>query len=469
MAQKYKHIEVLGRGGNGIVWKVSNKKNENYAKKTLKNTSDIKAYSRFKDEVEIITKHKHKGIIEIIDFHLPEKYHSKNNAYYVMPIGIPLKEYIKGIGLVDLFEIILKIIETVEFLHNNGITHRDLKIENILMIENEPKISDFGLANFPKQKRVSRLNEKIGPAFTIAPEMKRISTTSEYKKADVYSLGKTLWVILTKQWLSFDGQYNNYSSISLRNHIELMINEITNFGETYYNSIVILEKLLSASTHNDPDKRPSIIEFKTQFSFWIESNNNYRLRNSIEWKDALDKVFPLAIPESCSWHNIKDIQNVLHVFFANYDQLNHSFYPKSGGSDFHSVRIIKVGSIDYLLVNEDHLMSVNKLAFEFMNDYEWSYFRLEIKKTDPFFDKNVHENEERVYLDEMDNVHFEKSNGRREISFFLDGSFLIVQKISKINFLSGEFDHYLGIHNKMTNLEYKELVEKIKTNINTYY
>lgn len=462
MVQKYKHIDVLGRGGNGIVWKVSNKKNEYFAKKILKNTSDVKAYSRFKDEVEIITKHKHKGIIEIIDFHLPEKYYSKNNAYYVMPIGIPLKEYIKTIGLDELFEIILKIIDTIEFLHNNNITHRDLKIENILMIGNEPKISDFGLANFPKQKRVSRLNEKIGPAFTIAPEMKRISSISEYKKADVYSLAKTLWVILTKQWLSFDGQYNNYSSISLKNHLELMINQMTLIGATYYNSIVILEKLLSTSTHNDPEKRQTISEFKEQFLFWLESNKDYQLRNNIEWIDALEKVFPLAIPESCNWSNIKDIQKVLNIFFSNYDQLNHCFYPISGGSDFHSVRILRIDGIDYLLINEDDLMRTKNLTFEFMNDYKWSYFRLEIKSSNPLFGKSVYENEEYVYLDENDNVLPDKSESTRAVSFFLNGSFLIVQKVSKINKLNGELDHYSGIHNKMTNIEYKKLVEKIK-------
>ena len=86
-----------------------------------------------------------------------------------MPIGIPLKDCLPKFHLEKIWDFITKIIDTIEFLHNKNITHRDIKIENILVVEDYPTISDFGLANFPKQKRLSRLNEKIGPAFTIAP------------------------------------------------------------------------------------------------------------------------------------------------------------------------------------------------------------------------------------------------------------------------------------------------------------
>lgn len=354
--KRYRHIDKLGQGGNGIVWKVSNNRDEIFAKKVLKNIRDTKAYSRFKDEVKILSDINYIGVIKVLDSYLPEKYTSKNEACYVMPLGIPLKNHITNIQLDDTFNIIMKIIDTIEYLHDKDITHRDLKIENILIVDGEPKISDFGLANFPKQVRVSRLNEKIGPAFTIAPEMKRISSTAEYKKADIYSLAKTIWVILTKQWLSFDGQYNNYSKISLPNYINLIINKTHLGGQTHYFSIVILEKLLRQATHNDAEERPNIKEFKESFKLWMDSNATYFLRNNIEWIDALEKIFPISIPLSSEWNNVSDMEKVLTIIFSHYDNLNHCFFPRSGGLDFNSVRSINIVRL-FVFVNKRNLLS----------------------------------------------------------------------------------------------------------------
>ncbi len=462
MKKKYTNVIKLGQGGNGIVWKVKNRNGDFFAKKILKNSSDTKAYTRFRDEIKIIEKYKHPGIIELIEYNLPTKYYTKNDAFYIMPLGVPLKDYLKKIELDETFKIICNLIETLEFLHDNEITHRDLKIENILMVNGELKVSDFGLANFPKQQRVSRLNEKIGPAFTIAPEMRRISSTAEYKKADVYSLAKTIWVILTKQWLSFDGQYNKHSSISLMNHIEMMINKSHFYGVTYYFSIVILEKLLIDATHNDPEKRPSIKEFKRQFLFWLESNDNFQLRNNIEWIDALEKIFPISIPESCKWEKSIDIKNVLTIIFSEYDQLNHSFFPVSGGLDFEKIELVKLGGNDFLLINENFLLSPKSLDFEFISSFEWSYFRLELEEIKPFFNKSVYKNEETIYIDNDWNISAEKKNGAKDIYVILKGSFVIVQKVSRINKLNGSLDHYDGIHNKMTSNDYKALIMEIK-------
>ncbi|MGV0831150.1 protein kinase domain-containing protein [Empedobacter brevis] len=459
--KKYKHIQKLGQGGNGIVWKVSDGKKE-YAKKTITKNKNKTAYKRFRDEINIIRKTPHKGIITIIDYYLPNGQNITSNPFYIMPLGVPLKNYLdKIIPLDETFSIINQILETLDFLHSKDITHRDIKIENILMVNNIPKISDFGLANFPKQKRISKLNEKIGPAFTIAPEMKRISTNAEYKKADVYSIAKTIWVILTKNWLSFDGQYNSISSIGLKNYIDLKINESITFGETYYHSIVLLEKLLSDATHNDPDNRPTISEFKERFKFWLNSNNDYYLRNGIEWKDAIERIFPISTPISCSWNHIGTIKEILTLIFTNYDNLNHSFYPSHGGDDFESIDITNINKVNYLVINKSIILNPERLYFEFMNDYNWSYFRLQIKSTSPIFGLNVYEDEERLFLDSNNNVYEKDGKNRREMSLFLNGSFLIVQKTAKINELSGKLDHYSGFHNKMTHDEYKELIKKI--------
>ncbi len=388
--------------------------------------------------------------------------------YYIMPLGVSIKEYLStNISLKKTFDIILNVINTVEYLHNNDITHRDIKIENILMVGDNPKLSDFGLANFPKQKRISKTNEKIGPAFTIAPEMKRISSSAEYKKADVYSLAKTIWVILTKNWLSFDGQYSPLSSIGLTNYVDLQINKMTTIDAVEYYSLVLLEKLLQDATHNDPVRRPDIAEFKSRFEFWLESNNDYYLRNGIEWQDAIERIFPLSVPHSCVWTDIRFINNILSIIFSQYDQLNHSFFPVSGGEDFTAVEIITIRGIDYLLINKSYIIKPVKLIFELMDDFNWSYFRLEFDTIPPFFGTNVYDKEERIYVDEIYDLYENKdeedyTSQLRDVIVCLEGSFLIVQKTAMINKLNGKFDHYTGLHDSMDNSKYKELLTKIK-------
>ena len=459
--QTYIDKEIIGRGGNGVVWSVKNSKGELFAKKTIKHYRKTIPYKRFCDEIEVIKSNPHIGVINIVDYYIP-KTTSKKTPYYIMPIGIPLKECLQNFQIEKVWNYIVRIIDTLEFLHNKDITHRDIKIENILVINDYPTISDFGLANFPKQKRISRLNEKIGPTFTIAPEMRRISSVAEYKKADVYSLAKTIWVILTKKWTSFDGQYNTHSSISLKNYVDLKINESTNFGEPYYFSLVVLDKLLSDATHNDPDKRPTIQEFKERFKFWLESNDNYRLRNRIEWEDAIRKIYPISVPINSKWENIEEIKDILEIIFTNYDNLNHTFFPYSGGLDLIDICVIKINSKKYLMINNEYFLEPDCLYFESMNDFSWSYFRLEVKTNTPFFGKNIHRNEEMIYIDDSMNIYENKVKNSKSINFILQSSFLIVQKTANINSLTGKLDHYMGIHNKMTNDEYKILLQKIK-------
>ena len=459
--EKYNDIEIIGKGGNGVVWKTQNSKNILFAKKTIKHYRKSIPYQRFCDEIEVIRKFPNPGIIQIVDYHIPSSKTVKETPYYIMPLALPLKNHIKKLSIQQTFDLIVIIIDTVEFLHDNDITHRDIKIENILIIDNYPKLSDFGLANFPKQKRLSRLNEKIGPAFTIAPEMRRISSTAEYKKADVYSLAKTIWVILTKNWTSFDGQYNSHSSINLRNYIDLKINEMVTLGETYYFSLVILEKLLFDSTHNDPDKRPTIKDFKERFNFWVESNSDYTLRNGIEWEDAIKQIFPVSVPENCAWNDIYEIENILKILFTNYDSLNHTFFPHSGGLDFTSIEVIEINKKKFLLVNNEYFFEPEKLYFESMNNFAWSYFRLEIKTNKPFFGSQTYNSEELVYLDSNMNIFEKEISSNKSYSFCYENSFLITQKMANINALDEKLDHYYGLHSKMTNSEYRELLEKV--------
>lgn len=89
-------------------------------------------------------------------------------------------------------ELFAQITQGVHFMHANGIAHRDLSLENVLLQNNTPKLCDFGLST--ESHRVC--NERVGKAYYMAPE---VVAERKYDPAaaDMWSLGIMLFVMLT--------------------------------------------------------------------------------------------------------------------------------------------------------------------------------------------------------------------------------------------------------------------------------
>jgi serine/threonine protein kinase len=468
---KYGIIKILGKGGNGIVYEVASG-NERYALKTLKDFSRTTAYARFKDEITALKQMGPiPGVVTLLDANIPENPRKQDLPYYTMPIGTPFEKKLAGKNDESLFKAFLKIAQAVADLHSKGFTHRDIKPNNMMFIGDEPVITDFGLVSFPDKTPRSGNNEKIGPAWTIAPEMQRTSSTAEFEKADVYSMAKTLWILITRKHLGFEGQYIPNSNISLNNFVDLKINTMTNAGQFYYHSVVLLDHLLQSSTDNDPEKRPTAQEFHDLLEFWLESNDDFKLRNPYEWEEALDVIFPHGVPAHCEWTDPLQIVKVLKVL-TEYDNLNHFFYPTGGGDDMKSIAYNEVSKT--FVMNNDDLMNISKLIFKSLGNAEWSYFRIVIAETEPQT-KNPEDGEEEYVTDsnfrftgplyDVDGELNQEIEGL-PIRRFLKGSFIIIQKTSGINNVSGTYkgefvDGYTKFHEKFPYDEYHEVLKSL--------
>lgn len=456
-----------GGGGNGEVCACINSTGDKKAIKLLKSVKP-KSYARFVDETTVIEQNFDiVGLIPIEEKNLPRVI-NESTPYFIMPIAEPSERKLKDSPIEEKIDAIIQVAETLQELHKRKIYHRDIKPANILFYNSRFSLADFGLVDYPNEQEISLKNEEIGAKWTMAPEMRRESSTADAAKADVYSLAKTLWIFLTGHNKGFDGQYSTESIIHLKNF----------YPESFTSPI---DNLLISSTDNDPKKRPTVSQFLNALCDWKELSEDFLESNQLQWFEIQTKLFPTSIPKRVIWEDINDIIKVLKVV-CSYDNLNHLFFPKRGGLDLEDVRLsYEDGCIelDFKLI---HIVKPKRLLFEsFGYDHEWNYFRLEaddlescgvyedekgelpyneihdreeVTQISPGFYKDYDYYENSYYIEEEG---YERPHGMKHITRWFRGSFVIFNKASAYNRTSSTYD---GRHNKMTTDEFRDYIQE---------
>lgn len=467
----------LGAGGNGEVWMCKNDKKEKYAIKFFKFSRYGAAYERFVDEVDFMEQHQGiHGVLPIIDKNLPSKNQKNVDAkipiYYVMPLAESVEQKIKNFTLDEKVEVIQMLLNMLVNLHQNGIAHRDIKPANILYYNGKFVLSDFGLVYFKRKKFKTPVGKKVGAKQTIAPQMEKDAQSADRYKADVYSMAKTIWIILTGDEFSFGGQYIANSEIGLSR--KLKCNKY----------LYPLDKLLAQCTDYTESTRPTAEEMAKRFEEWIQINKNWSKENLMQWKEIQEQLFPTIIPTHAEWKNVEDIVNVLRLL-GKYESLNHMFFPNEGGADLTDAAIAyESDCIELICAEKVYIVKPKKLSFEFINDEaEWNYFLLETEKLKPItMEPDQQDNyAEKVYeISPAQYIAFEEFENMpkadvdtfksRYVCRYLKGSFVFFHKDSVYN-KSGS--KYSGEHDKMSSkvfhetiVEYAKMYHKGKNNNN---
>jgi serine/threonine protein kinase len=171
----YKLLEVVGRGGQGVVYRAH--------QKSLNRTVALKMISvgswateahmkRFRREAEAAASLEHPGIVPI-----HEVGGRDGSCYFSMKFveGGQLDEVVRRtpMSIRQAAELISKVARTVHYAHEHGILHRDIKPGNILVDEkSEPLLTDFGLARLTEfESTVTRTKEVMGTPSYMAPEL----------------------------------------------------------------------------------------------------------------------------------------------------------------------------------------------------------------------------------------------------------------------------------------------------------
>ena len=197
----YELLEEIGRGGQGVVYRARQKSlNRTVALKVigLGQWSSTPHLKRFRHEAEAAASLEHPQIVPI--YEIGER---DGSCYFSMKFveGGRLDEVAKRqpMSARRTAELLVKIARTVQFAHEHGILHRDIKPGNILLDKNgEPHLTDFGLARLIEQEStITNSFDVLGTPSYMPPEQAAGHARELTPAADVYSLGAVFYHMLT--------------------------------------------------------------------------------------------------------------------------------------------------------------------------------------------------------------------------------------------------------------------------------
>jgi serine/threonine protein kinase len=195
--------EQIGEGGNGTVWVAAREHSETEVALKIIKTHNVKReqYQRFVREITFLQEHATEpGVLPLIEAYLPVEPNSEDQPWLATQIATPLAKALAGKSLPDIVHATEEIGRTLARLQAEfNVAHRDIKPGNLYELDGSCLIGDFGLVTQPEDPGLTTDGRQVGPAHYTAYEMITSPTSADPHPADVYSLGKTLWVLATGQ------------------------------------------------------------------------------------------------------------------------------------------------------------------------------------------------------------------------------------------------------------------------------
>lgn len=217
---KYEVIELLGRGGMGLVYRAFDRQlNREVAIKTVTEgfTGDQEMLQRFYREAAKTGALKHPNIVIVYDLGEQDGF-----PYIVMEYlsGDPLDRLIQSRHpqpLAFKLKIVEQVCYALGYAHRNDVIHRDVKPANVIVQpDGIVKLLDFGIARQEKSDgHLTRTGHVIGTLQYMAPE--RLKNEPFDGRSDIFSVGVVMFQLLTGQ-LPFSGDYSIVQKILAEKH-----------------------------------------------------------------------------------------------------------------------------------------------------------------------------------------------------------------------------------------------------------
>jgi serine/threonine protein kinase len=244
----YRLLKRLGEGGMGVVHLAFDARGRQVAVKVLRPevAGDDVARRRLSREVETMRRVRGSHIAEVVDADVTGR------RPYIVTRYVPgraIDEMVKQDGPFSL-DVLLKVArgvaEALVAVHAAGVIHRDLKPGNVLMLDEEPVLIDFGIAQAVDATRLTQTGMFIGTPGYLAPEI--IEGQEGGSEVDVHAWAGTLLYAATGQPPFGKGT------------LEMIFFNITSGKANVEAAPELLRPVLRAAFHRDPAKRPAAAE-----------------------------------------------------------------------------------------------------------------------------------------------------------------------------------------------------------------
>ena len=216
----YKIVEQLGAGGMGVVYKAQDTKLDRFValkflpSHLIKNVNDL---ARFSQEAKAAAALNHPNVCTIHEIH-----DEGENPFIVMEYvkGKTLRDILnekaqKGLALQECVDIFIQIAEALNNAHKEGIVHRDIKSDNIMITpDGRVKVMDFGLAKLRGSLKLTKSSSTVGTVAYMSPE--HLQGKEVDGRSDIFSFGVVIYEILTGK-LPFKGEYESAMMYAILN------------------------------------------------------------------------------------------------------------------------------------------------------------------------------------------------------------------------------------------------------------
>lgn len=466
----------LGAGGAAVVYGCTRMAGgERFAIKLLSDQGNKDKVERFRREIDAMLDIADKGVSGI----LPVVESNLEELWYVMPVAQSVSSIIEDFvnkqktanppstyqeKIIEGIDGFIQLAETLEQIHALGYVHRDIKPDNIYVLEGRWCLGDFGIVDLPddKAKALTKKHDRLGAWNTIAPEVLRDARSSTHK-ADVYSLAKTMWMWLALNLDGFDGRYDRDAS-SMRLH------DMPHLAHAY---LLDIDELLYDATQENPEQRPTMQEFAERLKEWKRTCADFESRNRKEWDFVYQSLSNGMRPPMMSLEKREDIVRALSLL-VRYTQLNYTMMPQRGGMELEGASVAPEDGCIYLDFGLTYVCKPKRLVFRGFNDVSWNYFYLELSELTPVLTQDIEEELiEDVpghYVDATYASHgvYDYESGKplpegwKQVIRVCKGAFLVVSKGGFYNSITPTDD---GRHELFSEADFFEYISNIKNDV----
>ena len=250
ISDRYQIIKAIGEGGMANVYLAYDTiLDRDVAVKVLRGdlANDEKFVRRFQREALSASSLTHPNIVEVYDVG------EDHGMYYIVMEyveGRHLKDLIKKRGKLttsEVIDIMLQITDGMSVAHDSYIIHRDIKPQNIMILENGlVKIMDFGIAMALNSTQLTQTNSVMGSVHYLPPE--QASGKGATLQSDIYSMGIVMYELLTGK-LPYKG--DNAVEIALKQLKE----PLPDIREELPNIPQSIENIIIKATAKNPKNR----------------------------------------------------------------------------------------------------------------------------------------------------------------------------------------------------------------------